>query len=76
MRATGKQPLYQVQVTTAEKRDILIGPAVNVRGVLEPLVETINLSVAAGKQRDWRDARIVCIDPVAREQEPDGATLQ
>jgi hypothetical protein len=59
----GKQPLYQVQVSTATKEQIFVGPAVSEPGVLEPFVETINKAVALGKERDWRDAHIVQITP-------------
>lgn len=53
--------MFQVQVTNAMKQDVQVGPAVSDKRVLEPLIEAINLSVASGKQKDWRDARIVQI---------------
>lgn len=50
--------LHQVHVTDRKGRDVIVGPMVNVKAVLEPMVEAINLSVASGKERNWRDARI------------------
>ncbi len=53
--------MYQAEVTDAQGVDILVGPAVADKRILEPMVEQINLSVASGKQKDWRDARIVTV---------------
>lgn len=61
-----KQPTYQVQVDT-DQGEIFVGPAVNEPKVLEPMVEAINVSVATGKQRDWRDAHIVQIAAIGQE---------
>lgn len=59
MISAQRQVLHQVQVTTAENRELLIGPAVSDPRALEQLVEAINVAVAAGKERNWRDAHIV-----------------
>lgn len=53
--------MYQVQVSTPINPALQIGPAVSDKRVLEPMVEAINRSVATGKEKDWRDARIVTV---------------
>jgi hypothetical protein len=52
------QQLFQVHVTDRQDKDVAIGPLVNLPDVLGPLVESINIAVAAGKERNWRDARV------------------
>ena len=58
------QVMYQVHVIDQFGKDIPIGPVVNVRDVLEPMVEAINLASLTRKERQWRAASIFKIEAV------------
>lgn len=65
------EPLYQVQVTLARDfqgqkagAEILVGPRSNLKDMPAQLAEKINKAVALGKERDWRDARVVPVERI------------
>lgn len=52
------ETLYQINVTDELGNVLPIGPRVNVKDSLYPLVEAINLNVHSGKEKNWKEARI------------------
>lgn len=60
---------FQVTVTakdprTGVERELRIGPILQFLPVLEEYAASINKAVAEGKEKDWRDARVVPIDRI------------
>lgn len=54
-----RSPLYQVQVETKDGRPVFVGPAVSEPEPLYKLATAINLSVAKGREPEWRNAHVV-----------------
>ena len=56
--------LHQVWVTDRMGQAVRVGPQMDEKDALFPLVESINVAVAAGKEKDWFDARIESVNPI------------
>jgi hypothetical protein len=56
--------LHQVWVTDRLGQAVRVGPQMDEKDALFQLVESINLAVAAGKEKDWFDARIESVDAI------------
>lgn len=67
--ATGRKPMkrqmWQCIVTDKDgssERQIAVGPRADSKDVPASLCEAINKQVALGKEKRWRDARVVSVN--------------
>lgn len=57
--------LHQVWVTDRLGQAVRVGPQMDEKDALYKLVESINLAVASGKEKEWFDARIESVNAIA-----------
>lgn len=61
-RVLAKKKMYQVNVTVingAKEFQTPVGPRFDKRHVVEEYCAKINRAIAEGKERNWRDARVI-----------------
>ncbi|HEY4037814.1 MAG TPA: hypothetical protein VGM15_03250 [Burkholderiaceae bacterium] len=60
----GNRVLYQCAVSTKVQGELRIGPMFDRQEPAEAMCMAINKRVAEGKEKNWREARIIQIMPV------------
>ena len=58
-------PLYQVQVTDNQGKQVCVGPVMCEAEGPGQLADSINKRVAIGREKNWRDARVVSIHSIS-----------
>ncbi len=60
---------YQLMVKakdpkTGVEKDTRVGPILQIKSILEDHAAVINKAVAEGREKEWRDARVIEIDKI------------